>query len=146
METQAALCVPGEGGEMLCWSSSQAATKTQKYVAKVLGVPAAKVVCKVKRMGGGFGGKETRSVPLALAVAVAAAKLNRPVRLMLDRDEDMCTSGQRHPFYAKCKVGAAADGKLEALDVQVRVAPAHVMAAPCAQRKPLSRPLCVAVE
>ena len=64
-----------------------------RYVAKVLGVPAAKVVCKVKRMGGGFGGKETRSVPLALAVAVAAAKLNRPVKLMLDRDEDMCTSG-----------------------------------------------------
>jgi xanthine dehydrogenase/oxidase len=67
----------------------------------VLGVGAHKVVVRVKRMGGGFGGKETRSVPLTAAVAAAARATGRPVRCMLDRDEDMVTSGWRHPFLGR---------------------------------------------
>ncbi len=73
----------------------------------------------MKRLGGGFGGKETRSIQLAGICAVAAKKTNRPVRCMLNRDEDMMTSGQRHPFLAHWKVGVNNDGKLQALDADV---------------------------
>lgn len=102
---------------------------SQSVVAKVLGVPKNRVVVRVKRMGGGFGGKESRSTILSTVVAVAADKytlrvgegnclvsefphcspacvrLKRPVRCMLDRDEDMLSTGGRHPFYGKYKVG-----------------------------------------
>ncbi|CAB1330518.1 unnamed protein product [Coregonus sp. 'balchen'] len=74
-------------------------------VAKALGVPASRVVVRVKRMGGGFGGKESRSTTLSTVVAVAAYRLKRPVRCMLDRDEDMLVTGGRHPFYGRYKVG-----------------------------------------
>lgn len=66
-------------------------------------------------MGGGFGGKESRAGLVALPVAVAAQKLKRPIRCMLDRDEDMACTGTRHPFYCKYKVGFKNDGKLTAL-------------------------------
>lgn len=73
----------------------------------------------MKRLGGAFGGKETRSIQLAGICAAAAKKANRSVRCMLNRDEDMMTSGQRHPFMARWKVGVKNDGKLQALDVDV---------------------------
>ena len=73
-------------------------------MAPVLGLPMSKVVCKVKRIGGGFGGKETRSAFLAAVAAVPAYMLNRPVKLILDRDVDMMTTGQRHSFLGKYKV------------------------------------------
>lgn len=63
-----------------------------------------KVVCKAKRLGGGFGGKETRSAFIAAAASVPAYLLNRPVKLTLDRDEDMMITGQRHSFLGKYKV------------------------------------------
>src|SRR5947199_10756292 len=91
----------------------------QTYVAQVCSVAANKVVAKVKRLGGGFGGKETRSVQLSCICAVAARKTNRPVRCMLNRDEDIVTSGQRHPFLARWKVGVNSDGKLVALEADV---------------------------
>lgn len=78
-----------------------------------------KVVSRVKRLGGGFGGKETRSVQLAGICATAAAKTKRPVRCMLNRDEDIVTSGQRHPFLCHWKVGVTKEGKLLALDADV---------------------------
>lgn len=120
LETQACLAVPKpEFGEMEIFSSTQNPAETQAYVAKVLGVSANKVNARVKRMGGGFGGKETRSVQLAGIVAVAANKVRKPVRCMLNRDEDIVTSGQRHPFLARWKVAVNKDGKLQALDADV---------------------------
>lgn len=83
------------------------------------GVQANKIVTRVKRLGGGFGGKETRSIPLAAICAVAAKKSKRPVRCMLNRDEDMMVSGQRHPFLAHWKVAVNDDGKLQALDADI---------------------------
>lgn len=77
------------------------------------------MVVRVKRLGGGFGGKETRSIQLSSILALAAQKTRRPVRAMLTREEDMVTSGQRHPFMAKWKVGVNKDGKIQALDVDV---------------------------
>ncbi|XP_056226642.1 xanthine dehydrogenase/oxidase [Seriola aureovittata] len=118
LETNVTLAVPrGEDGEMELFVSTQSASKTQSLVAKALGVPANRVVVRVKRMGGGFGGKESRTTVLSTVVAVAANKLNRPVRCMLDRDEDMLITGGRHPFYGKYKVGFLDSGKVVALDV-----------------------------
>ena len=88
-------------------------------MAQVTGVAAHKVVSRVKRLGGGFGGKETRSVQLASICALAATKTRRPVRCMLNRDEDIAMSGQRHPFLCKWKVGVTKTGKLLALDADV---------------------------
>lgn len=84
----------------------QAPQKHQKYVSQVLGLPMSKVVCKTKRIGGGFGGKETRSAFLAAVAAVPSYLLDRPVKLILDRDIDMMTSGQRHSFLGKYKVNS----------------------------------------
>ncbi|XP_047433058.1 xanthine dehydrogenase/oxidase [Mugil cephalus] len=118
LETNVTLAVPrGEDGEMELFVSTQAPTKTQAVVAEVLDVPVNRVVVRVKRMGGGFGGKESRTTILSSVVAVAANKLKRPVRCMLDRDEDMLITGGRHPFYGTYKVGFLSSGKVVALDV-----------------------------
>jgi xanthine dehydrogenase/oxidase len=120
LETNACVAVPKpEDGEMEVFSSTQNPTETQAYVAKVLGVSANKVNARVKRLGGGFGGKETRSIQLAGIVACAANKVRRPVRCMLSREDDILTSGQRHPFLARWKVAVSKDGKLQALDADV---------------------------
>lgn len=90
LETNAALVNPKpEDGEMEVWSSTQNIMETQEFVSQVTGVPSSRIVAKVKRLGGGFGGKESRSVQLACILAVAAKKSGRPVRCMLNRDEDM---------------------------------------------------------
>lgn len=74
-------------------------------MARVLGIPMHRVVSRVKRIGGGFGGKETRSAIVAIAAAVPAWHLNRPVKIVLDREVDMAVTGQRHAFLGKYKVG-----------------------------------------
>ena len=78
---------------MLC--SGVLCCGVQEWAGHVLGLPASRIVCQVKRMGGGFGGKETRSMLYSTAVAVAAHKLQRPVRINVKRDVDMVSSGQR---------------------------------------------------
>ncbi|XP_027866259.1 xanthine dehydrogenase/oxidase isoform X1 [Xiphophorus couchianus] len=118
LETNVTLAVPREeDGEMELFISSQSPSDSQSFVAKALGVPANRVLVRVKRMGGGFGGKESRTTVLSTVVAVAANRLKRPVRCMLDRDEDMLITGGRHPFYGKYKVGFLQSGKVVALDV-----------------------------
>lgn len=93
--------------------------ETQTFVSQIINLPAHKVNVRVKRLGGGFGGKESRSVPIACYCAVAASQYNRPVRIMLTREEDMMTTGQRHPIMAKWRVGVDNEGKLMALDADV---------------------------
>ncbi|XP_068339834.1 xanthine dehydrogenase 1-like [Pyrus communis] len=107
------------GNEVHMVSSTQAPQKHQKYVSHVLGLPMSKVVCKTKRIGGGFGGKETRSAFIAAAAAVPAYLLNRPVKITLDRDTDMMITGQRHSFLGKYKVGFTDEGKVLALDLEI---------------------------
>ncbi|CAL3968529.1 unnamed protein product [Diplocarpon coronariae] len=120
LETNAALVIPNrEDRSFEVWSSTQNTMESQEFVAQVCGVPSSKVNVRVKRMGGAFGGKESRSVQLAVILAVAAKKTWRPIRCMLNRDEDMMTSGQRHPIQCRWKVGTAADGKLVALEADV---------------------------
>ncbi|KAF8539986.1 molybdopterin binding aldehyde oxidase/xanthine dehydrogenase [Trichophaea hybrida] len=120
LETQAVVVIPkSESGEIEVWSCTQNPTETQTYIAQVCGVAANRVVAKVKRLGGGFGGKETRSVQIAAIAAVAAKKHKRAVRCMLNRDEDIITSGGRHPFLGRWKVGVMNDGKIVALDADI---------------------------
>uniref|UniRef100_A0A8C3L2Z9 Xanthine dehydrogenase/oxidase n=1 Tax=Chrysolophus pictus TaxID=9089 RepID=A0A8C3L2Z9_CHRPC len=115
LETHCTLAVPkGEDGEMELFVSTQNLMKTQ---VGSLGVPSNRIVVRVKRMGGGFGGKETRNTILTTVVAVAAFKIGRPVRCMLDRDEDMLISGGRHPFLGRYKVGFMKNGKVKSLEV-----------------------------
>ena len=113
------MAVPSEVSGMKLYASTQNPTKTQRFVAHVLGLPESKVVCHMKRMGGAFGGKETRSVFLSCAAAVAAYSLDRPVKLCLDRDVDMAITGQRHAFYGKYTVAATKEGVVTALDVKL---------------------------
>ncbi|MCO5599282.1 hypothetical protein L7F22_053383 [Adiantum nelumboides] len=118
LEPNTSLVWTSDGGnEVFMASSTQSPQKHQKYVAHVLGIPMNKVVCKTKRIGGGFGGKETKSAFVAAAAAVPAYLLRRPVKLTLDRDIDMLITGQRHPFLGKYKVGYTKEGKVLALDL-----------------------------
>ena len=124
LEPNSTLAIPSESATNLTiFASTQAPTKTQDFCARVTNTPAAKVVVRVKRMGGGFGGKETRSVFSSVAAAVAAKLTNRPIRLTLNRDTDMSITGGRHSFLARYKAGAILDecgtAKLHALDVRL---------------------------
>lgn len=120
LETMGSIAVPkGEGGEVDIFASTQNPTEAQMVCAEVLGVPASRVVCHVKRMGGGFGGKESRSVLIAAFTALGAHCSGKSVRLMLDRDEDMMTSGQRHPFYGTWKVAVSKEGKMTGLRARI---------------------------
>ncbi|KAF4123766.1 xanthine dehydrogenase/oxidase [Geosmithia morbida] len=120
LETNACVVVPKhEDGEMEIFSSTQNANETQMFAARVCEVHSNKINVRVKRIGGGFGGKETRSVLLSSVLALASKKTGRPVRCMLTREEDMVLMGQRHPFLAKYKVGVNRDGKLQALEVDI---------------------------
>jgi len=119
LETNSAFVIPGENDELTVYNSTQTPMKTQKFAAHVCGIPYSKVVCRMKRMGGGFGGKETRTVPISSAVAFAAHRLRRPVRMNLDRDVDMWITGGRHPFISKYRVGFSPDGMLKALDAKL---------------------------
>ncbi|XP_078398847.1 xanthine dehydrogenase/oxidase [Cetorhinus maximus] len=120
LETQCTVAIPrGEDGEMELFVSTQSPSQIQSLVAKALGVPANRIVCRVKRLGGGFGGKETRSSLLSTAVAVAAHRMKCPVRCALNRDEDMLVSGGRHPFLGRYKVGFQKNGKIVAVDLKL---------------------------
>lgn len=120
LEPNSTLIWTADGGnEVHMISSTQAPQKHQKYVSHVLGLPMNKVVCKTKRLGGGFGGKETRSAFIAAAAAVPCFLLRRPIRITLDRDIDMLITGQRHAFLGKYKVGFSQEGKILALDLEI---------------------------
>lgn len=120
-EPQVSLAEPGEDGEMTVYASTQNPSETQFKVAEVLGVPANKVVVRTKRMGGGFGGKETRSFYVSAACALAAAQLKRPVRMVLDRDVDMATAGTRHAAQARYRVGFDDNGVVQGVEVDFYV-------------------------
>ncbi|KAI1237061.1 hypothetical protein IHE44_0014316 [Lamprotornis superbus] len=122
METQSMLAVPkGEDKEMDLYVSTQHPAIIQEIVAASLGVPANRIMCHVKRVGGAFGGKILRTGLLASVAAVAANKTGRAVRLILSREDDMVITGGRHPFIAKYKVGFMNDGRITAVDAEYYV-------------------------
>ncbi|KAM9767058.1 aldehyde oxidase 1-like isoform 2-T2 [Menidia menidia] len=119
METQSMLVVPvGEETELDIYIASQWPMAVQEMVAATLNIPANRVTCHVKRLGGGFGGKVTKTSYLASITSVAAWKTNRAVRCVLERGEDMLITGGRHPVRATYKVGFMNDGRIVAADLE----------------------------
>jgi xanthine dehydrogenase large subunit len=100
-------------------SSTQHPGEVQHWVAHALGIASHAVRVECRRMGGGFGGKETQAGHLAVWAAIGAAKLHRPVKLRLDRDDDFMITGKRHPFAYRYTVGFEDDGRLCGLDLQM---------------------------
>ncbi|NP_001295373.1 aldehyde oxidase [Callithrix jacchus] len=119
METQSMLVVPkGEDQEMDVYVSTQFPKYIQDIVASTLKLPANKVMCHVRRVGGAFGGKVFKTGTLAAVTAFAANKHGRAVRCVLERGEDMLITGGRHPYLGKYKAGFMNDGRILALDME----------------------------
>ena len=116
LEGQAALALPQDNGDMVVHSSTQHPTEIQHKVAEALGTPMHAVRVETRRMGGGFGGKESQGNALAVACAVAAARTGRPCKMRYDRDDDMIVTGKRHDFRIDYTVGFDATGRISALD------------------------------
>ena len=116
LEGQAALALPQEGGDMLVHSSTQHPTEIQHKVAEAIGVPMHGVRVEIRRMGGGFGGKESQGNALAVGCAVAARLTGKPCKMRYDRDDDMMITGKRHDFRIDYDVGYDDDGRLTGVD------------------------------
>ncbi len=133
LEGQIAIALPQDDGGILIHSSTQHPTEVQHIVAHAMQLPTNAVVVQCRRMGGGFGGKESQPALLAAAAAVLARKAGHPVKLRLDRDADMIVTGKRHDFLADYEVGFAPDGRVLALKV--------MMASRCGYSADLSGPV-----
>lgn len=133
LEGHIAFALPGEDDDVTVYSSTQHPSEVQHMVALVLGTPSNAVTINVRRMGGGFGGKETQPNLFAAVAAVAAKKFNRPVKLRPDRDDDMVATGKRHDFKIDYDVGYDEDGRIQAVDA--------VFAARCGFSADLSGPV-----
>jgi xanthine dehydrogenase large subunit len=116
LEGQVAAAVPLEGGDMLVHSSTQHPTEVQHKVAHALHLPMSAVRVEVRRMGGGFGGKESQGNALAIACAVAAHRLGRPARMRYDRDDDMLITGKRHDLRVLYRAGVDRRGVVQGLE------------------------------
>src|SRR5260221_4099122 len=119
IEGQIAVAVPEDNAGILVYSSTQHPTEVQHKVADALGRYAHQVVVQCRRMGGGFGGKESRQALMACAAALLAVKTGRAVKLRMDRDDDMLVSGKRHDFIADYDVGFDERGRITALAVML---------------------------
>ncbi|CAN5436728.1 xanthine dehydrogenase molybdopterin binding subunit [soil metagenome] len=116
LEGQVALAMPDEAGGMMVYSSTQHPTEIQHCIAKVLGIPDAFVTCECRRMGGGFGGKESQAAQWAALAAIGAHVTGRPVKCRLDRDDDMIMTGKRHDFRVDWRAAVDARGRVAAID------------------------------
>ncbi len=134
LEGQAALALPQEGGDMVVHASSQHPTEVQHKVAEALGLPMSAVRVEVRRMGGGFGGKESQGNALAVACAAVARLTGRPVRMRYDRDDDFAITGKRHDFRIRYRAGVDAAGRVLGAEM--------VQYARCGWSADLSLPVC----
>ncbi|GHB31726.1 dehydrogenase [Streptomyces viridiviolaceus] len=116
LETHAALAYVDEAEQVFVQSSTQHPSETQEIVAHVLGLHSHEVTVQCLRMGGGFGGKEMQPHGFAAVAALGAKLTGRPVRVRLNRTQDLTMSGKRHGFHAEWKIGFDADGRIRALD------------------------------
>jgi len=112
LETQGAYAIPMENGHIRISSSTQGPTAVQQIVAKVLGIPMHKIEVDVVRLGGGFGGKEDQASAYGVMAALAAKKINKPVKVILHRMDDMKMTGKRHPYSSDYKIGLSKDFKI----------------------------------
>ncbi|QKZ03709.1 xanthine dehydrogenase molybdopterin binding subunit [Pseudomonas eucalypticola] len=119
LETQISSVMPTEDGGMIVYCSTQNPTEVQKLVAEVLDVSMNKVVVDMRRMGGGFGGKETQAASPACLCAVVAHLTGQPTKMRLPRVEDMSMTGKRHPFYVEYDVGFDDSGRLHGIHMDL---------------------------
>ncbi|HEY9757015.1 MAG TPA: xanthine dehydrogenase molybdopterin binding subunit [Oculatellaceae cyanobacterium] len=115
LESHAALVYPGENDQLVVHSSTQAPSEVQQVIARVLGLQQAQVVVLIKRMGGGFGGKETQASHPAAMASLVALKTKRPARIIYNKDDDMKYTGKRHSFQNDYKVGFDEQGRILAV-------------------------------
>ena len=115
LEGQVAMAIPGEDGDMLVHSSTQHPTEVQHLVSRALKLSDNAVVCETRRMGGGFGGKESQASLIAVSAALLAQKTGRPVKHRLDRDDDMILTGKRHHCRIDYDVGFDKDGRIQGI-------------------------------
>jgi len=136
LEGQAAMAVPGDGDEMLVHASTQHPSEIQHKVAQALDVPFAEVTVQVRRMGGGFGGKESQGNALAVACALVAQRTGRAVKMRYDRDDDMTITGKRHEIRIDYDVGFDDTGRIAAVifDQYVRCGWSADLSLPVADR------------
>ncbi|APG66357.1 xanthine dehydrogenase [Tenacibaculum todarodis] len=118
LETQGCYAIPQENGNIKLISSTQGPTAVQKIAARVLGVSMHKIEVDVTRLGGGFGGKEDQATPWAVMAAVATKHLNKPVKYILNRHDDLRMTGKRHPYSSFYKIGLTKDLKIKAFEVE----------------------------
>jgi xanthine dehydrogenase large subunit len=116
LEGQIAFAIPGEDDDVVVHCSTQHPSEAQHMVAHVLGVPSNAVTVNVRRMGGGFGGKESQMNLFCVVAAMAAKKWNRAVKIRPDRDQDMTATGKRHDFVVDYDVGFDDDGRIQAVE------------------------------
>jgi xanthine dehydrogenase large subunit len=116
LEGQIALAVPGEDKDVTIYSSTQHPSEVQHMVSHALGVPSNAVTVEIRRMGGGFGGKETQGNQFAALAAIAAKKHRRAVKIRPDRDDDMIATGKRHDFVIDYEVGFDREGNIHGVD------------------------------
>lgn len=119
LEGQVSLAIPQDNGGVLVHSSSQHPSEVQKLVAEVLALPMHKVVVDMRRMGGGFGGKETQAAQWACLAALLAVRNQKAVKLRLARSDDMTLTGKRHPFVNQAQVGFDQEGRISAVNAEL---------------------------
>ncbi|MFP4136986.1 MAG: xanthine dehydrogenase molybdopterin binding subunit [Halomonas sp.] len=119
LEGQACLVTPTEDEGVVVHTSNQHPSETQKLVAEVLGVPLHAVTVEVRRMGGGFGGKETQASPWACIAALVSRRTGRAAKLRLPRGEDMRVTGKRHPFHNRYRLGVDERGVIQGGEITV---------------------------
>ncbi len=117
LETHVSIAIPNDDGGVRIISATQSPTAVQRVAANVLGIPMNKVEVDVPRLGGAFGGKEDQATPWAVMAALSASKLKKPVKILLDRQEDLRMTGKRHPYSADYKIGLNGEGKILAYEV-----------------------------
>ncbi|MEM6465989.1 MAG: xanthine dehydrogenase molybdopterin binding subunit, partial [Pseudomonadota bacterium] len=136
LEGQAAAALPGEGGDVTVYSSTQHPSEIQHKVAHALHLPFSAVRVEVRRMGGGFGGKESQGNALAVSCALVAHRTGRPAKMRYDRDDDFVITGKRHDMRISYEVGFDASGVITALsfDQFVRCGWSNDLSLPVADR------------
>lgn len=112
IETQGSYAYPIDNGSLRVHSSTQGATLVQKMIARVLGLSMHRIEIDVARLGGGFGGKEDQATAFACMVSLAAFVLQKPVKIALNRHDDMRMTGKRHPYSSDFKIGLSKDLKI----------------------------------
>ena len=134
LEGQISMVLPQEDGDMLVYCSTQHPSEVQHGVARVLGVPSHGITVETRRMGGGFGGKETQGAQWAAIAAIGALKTGQACKIRLDRDDDMVMTGKRHDVRVNYEVGYDDQGMLEAVEIDY--------AARCGHSADLSAGIC----